>query len=321
MSETPKSNARGAMFALSAFAIFSTHDLVVKLLGGQFAPFQIVFFSTLFGFPVVSVMLMRDRTDGNLRPRYPVWTAARTIAQVVSTVSVFYAFSALPMAQAYAILFASPLLITLLAIPILGEQVGLQRGLAILVGLAGVMVVLQPGSTELELGHAAALVGAFGGALASVVVRKVGREERNAVLMLYPMVANFVVMGALLPFVYVPVEIEHLGGLFMMSFLAICATLLQIRAYRNADAGIVAPMQYSQIIWATIFGALMFGERPGWNTILGAAIVIASGLFIVVRESRKRGSSAPVLSTRARFAQGTLPRLGSFLRVFRNGTP
>lgn len=321
MSETPKSNARGAMFALSAFAIFSTHDLVVKLLGSQFAPFQIVFFSTLFGFPVVSVMLMRDRTDGNLRPRYPVWTAARTIAQVVSTVSVFYAFSALPMAQAYAILFASPLLITLLAIPILGEQVGLQRGLAILVGLAGVMVVLQPGSTELELGHAAALVGAFGGALASVVVRKVGREERNAVLMLYPMVANFVVMGAILPFVYVPVEIEHLGGLFMMSFLAICATLLQIRAYRNADAGIVAPMQYSQIIWATIFGALIFGERPGWNTILGAAIVIASGLFIVVRETRKRGSSAPVLSTRARFAQGTLPRLGSFLRVFRNGTP
>ncbi len=306
------------MFSLAAFAVYSTHDLVVKLLGTEFAPFQIVFFSVLFGFPVVSVMLMRDPTDGNLIPRYPLWTAVRTTAQVISTVCVFYAFSALPLAQTYAILFAQPLLITLLAIPILREPVGLHRGLAVLVGLGGVMVVLQPGSTELELGHAAALIGAFGGATASIVVRKVGREERNAVLMLYPMVANFLVMGAALAFIYEPVEIQHIGGFALMSFLSICALLLQFAAYRNAAAGVVAPMQYSQIIWATLFGALIFGERPGLNTAIGAGIVIGSGVYIVMRETRKYGTTAPVLSTRARFAQGTLPRFGSFARIWRN---
>ncbi len=319
MSDMPKSNAQGAMLSLGAFGIFSTHDLVVKLLGSQFSPFQVVFFSVLFAFPVVSIMLLRDRTDGNLIPRYPLWTAARTAAQVTSTVCVFYAFSALPLAQTYAILFAAPLLITVLAIPILGEKVGWQRGAAVLVGLGGVMVVLQPGSTVLGLGHAAAFIGACASALASVIVRKVGSEERNAVLILYPMVANFLLMGAMLPFVYEPMQITHIGGFAIMAILNVSAMLLQIAAYRNAAAGIVAPMQYSQIIWATIFGALIFGESPGTNTYIGAAIVICSGLFIVLRETRKSGSNTPVLLTRARYVQGTLPRYGSFARIMRSG--
>ena len=309
--------ARGALTSLSAFAIFSTHDVVVKFLGGAFAPFQIVFFSVMFAFPVVALMLMRDRTDGNLIPRYPVWMALRTAAQVTTTVCVFYAFSALPMAQTYAILFASPLLITLLAIPFLGERVGILRGAAVLVGLVGVMVVLQPGSTVLGPGHLAALVGAFSGAFAAIVTRKVGRDERNAVLLLYPMMANFLVMGAVLPFVYVPVQIEHLGGFFMMAVLGSCATLLQILAYRTASAVIVAPMQYSQIIWAAVFGFAFFDETVTANTVLGAAIIIASGVFIVLREDRIADSETPVLSTRSRFVQGTLPRLGSVSRMMR----
>lgn len=317
MSDSKNANAQGALLSLCAFACFSSHDVVVKFLGADFSPFQLVFFSVLFGFPVVTIMLMRDRTDGNLRPRYPFWTISRTIAQVITAVCVFYAFSALPMAQTYAILFASPLLITLLAIPILGEQVGVQRGLAVLVGLVGVLVVLQPGSTELKLGHAAALIGAISGAFASVVVRKVGREERNAVLMLYPMVANFVVMGAILPFVYKPIETIHLGGFFLMAVMAFGATLLQISAYRTATAIIVAPMQYSQIIWATIFGLLFFSESINWPTIIGASIIIASGIFIVLREDKKDGSEAPVLGTRGRYAQGTMPRISTMARLLR----
>ncbi|MBE3639178.1 DMT family transporter [Mangrovicoccus algicola] len=315
MSFAKSPTVQGALSSLAAFAIFSTHDVVVKFLGADFSSFQIVFFSVLFGFPVVTVMLMRDRTDGNLRPRYPLWTGLRTVAQVTTSVCVFYAFSALPMAQTYAILFATPLLITLLAIPMLGEKVGWQRGAAVLAGLAGVMVVLQPGSTQLTLGHAAALVGAFSGSFAAVIMRKVGRDERNAVLMLYPMVANFLVMGAVLPFVYQPVHVQHLGGFFMMAVLGFSATLLQILAYRTASAVTVAPMQYSQIIWAALYGYLFFSENVDWNTVLGAAIIIASGVFIVLREDSKPGSGAPVLSTRGRYVQGTLPRLGSMARL------
>lgn len=129
-----KSNLRGALFALLAFAIFATHDVVVKFLGGLYSPVQIIFFSVLLGFPLVTLMLMGDRSDGHLRPVHPWWTALRTVSAVITGVSAFYAFSVLPLAQTYAILFAAPLLITLLAIPVLGEKVGLRRGLAIVAG-------------------------------------------------------------------------------------------------------------------------------------------------------------------------------------------
>ncbi|MGB0662085.1 MAG: DMT family transporter [Mangrovicoccus sp.] len=311
------SNAQGALFSLLAFATFSTHDTVVKFLGGAFSPFQVVFFSVLFGFPIVSIMLLRDRTDGNLLPRFPFWTFLRTAAQVVTTISVFYAFATLPLAQTYAILFASPLVITLMAIPILGETVGWRRGCAVVIGLLGVLIVVQPGSTQLNFGHAMALLGAVCGALASVIVRKVGREERNAVLMLYPMVANFLVMGAILPFVYEPMEAVHLGGVFLMAALAFAATLLQIAAYRAADAIIVAPMQYSQIIWAVLFGWIFFEESLTWSTVLGASVIIGSGVYIVLREEKSDTSETPVLDTKSRYAAGVMPRTGSFVRLLR----
>ena len=206
------SNARGAIYALVAFGIYSTHDAVVKTLGESYSPAQIVFFANLFGFPIVTLMLMRDPVDGNLRPRHPWWTLLRTASAVTSTTLVFYAFSVLPMAQTYALNFAAPLLITILAIPILGERVGIRRQIAVLVGLAGVMVVLRPGSTHLEAGHVAALTAAVFSAIAAVVVRKIGHEERSAVLLLYPMVANFLIMGAALPFVYRPMPAVHLAS-------------------------------------------------------------------------------------------------------------
>ena len=155
----PKSNIKGALFALAGFALFSTHDVVVKTLGATLSTFQIIFYSVLLSFPLVMLMLMRDRTADTLIPKHPWWTALRTGCAVITGLCVFYAFATLPMAEVYAIIFAQPLLITVLAIPILGEQVRLRRWIAVLVGLAGVIVVLRPGATELTLGHAAALLG------------------------------------------------------------------------------------------------------------------------------------------------------------------
>ncbi|MGX9355863.1 DMT family transporter [Roseobacteraceae bacterium S113] len=303
------------LFALAAFALFSTHDVFVKVLGATYAPFQIVFFSVLFGFPLVTIMLLRDQTVGTLIPKHPWWTLARTIAAVITAACAFYAFSVLPLAQTYAIIFASPLLITLLAIPVLGEKVGIRRGIAVLVGLAGVMVVLNPGTTELTLGHAAALGCAIGGAVASIIVRKIGRDERPVVLILYPMVTNFVLMAMLLPFVYEPMPVEHLGLLFLVAAFALVAGTFLIRAYTLGEAAVIAPMQYSQILWATLYGALFFGETPAANTAIGAGIIIASGLYIVLRESRGgKSANTPVLRTRSRVATPSSPRLAPFLR-------
>ena len=310
------SNTKGALLALLAFAVFSTHDVIVKILGAAYSPFQIVFLSVLFGFPWVTLMLIQDASSGNLRPRHPWWTALRTVATTVTGASVFYAFSTLPLAQVYAILFAAPLLITILSIPILGEQVRLRRWVAVLVGLGGVLVVLRPGTEALTLGHLAALIGAVGGALASIIVRKIGKDERSIVLLIYPMMTNFVVMGAALPFVYKPMPIEHLGGIAVMSILALVGSSLVIAAYKAGEAVIVAPMQYSQIIWASVFGALMFGETMDNATMLGAAIIIGSGMYIVLREGRANSSvNTPVLRTRTRTETGTSLRIGPLIRA------
>ncbi|WP_083481037.1 DMT family transporter, partial [Jannaschia donghaensis] len=262
----------GILLSLTAFALFSTHDIAVKMLGGTYAVFQVVFFSTLFTFPLVVFMLLRDSEPGTLLPRHPWWTALRTVAAVTTGFCAFYAFSVLPLAQVYSMIFASPLLITLLAIPILGEKVGLHRAGACVAGLIGVLVVLRPGSGgfDLELGHAAALLAALTGALASVIVRKIGRDERSAVLMLYPMVANFAVMGLLLPFFYKPMPLGDLGLWTMMAGLAFLAGLCLISAYRRADAVLVAPMQYSQILWAALYGWLFFDESIDTGTAIGA---------------------------------------------------
>jgi len=307
-------NARGALFALFAFAVYATHDVFVKILGGSYSPVQLVFFSVMFSFPLATLMMMRDATPGTLLPVHPWWMALRTAATVVTGMTAYYAFSVLPLAQTYAILFASPLLITILAIPILGETVRIRRWLAVIVGLIGVMVVLQPGQTELGLGHLAAVAAAVCSSLASIVVRKIGKDERPVVILLYPMVANFAVMGALLPFVYKPMPIEHIGMVAVIALFAFIAGRSIISAYRVGEAVIVAPMQYSQILWAAFFGAMFFDESIGGATALGSAIIIASGLYIVLREGRSTASTNhPVLETRSRAETGTSLRVGFFL--------
>ncbi|WP_431297858.1 DMT family transporter [Tabrizicola sp. BL-A-41-H6] len=312
------STLRGALFSLAAFGFYATHDVVVKLLGETYSSFQIIFFSGLMGFPLVTLMLMGDRRDGTLIPRHPWWTALRTVAAMVTGVMGFFAFSKLPLAQCYAIFFAMPLLITLMAIPMLGEKVGLRRGVAVIVGLIGVIIVLRPGSGDaLGIGHLAALGAAITGALTSVIVRKIGSDERSVVLMLYPMVLSFFVMGLTMPFVYVPMPIEHLALTAVMAFLGMLGALGIIAAYRIAPAVIVAPMQYSQIIWAALYGWLFFDEGVDFYTWVGTAVIIASGIYIVLREQAPSVSqNRPVTESRTRFDYGTMPRISSWLKRF-----
>ncbi|SFD65931.1 DMT family transporter [Roseivivax sediminis] len=313
-------NARAALIALLAFALFATHDAIVKALGADYASFQIVFFSVLFGFPLVTLTLINDPAPGHLRPIHPWWVALRTIAAVTTAASAFYAFSTIELAQVYAIIFAAPMLITVLSIPILGERVGPRRWIAVIVGLAGVMVVLQPGATELSAGHLAALAAAVSSALASVISRKIGPEERSVVLVLYPMLANFAIMGALMGEVYTPMPMGDLALNAAIAALGFGGAMLLVVAYKTGEAAVVAPMQYSQILWATLYGAVFFEEVPGLATLLGAGIIIASGVYIVARESLSgRSRARPVSSTRTRHLIGTAPRIGALMRRPRKG--
>jgi S-adenosylmethionine uptake transporter len=126
------------------------------------------------------------------------------------------------------------------------------------------------------------------------------------------MMANALVMGAILPFVFVPIEGVHLAMFAAMSVLGLAGGLLIIAAYKSADAAIVAPMQYSQLLWAALFGFFFFAEFPDLWTWVGAAVIIASGLYIVLRESLLGdSSSAPVLNTRGQPDSGLRPRVSA----------
>ena len=308
---------RGALISLVAFGLYSTHDVVVKVLGEHYVSFQILFFSGLLSFPLVTLLLLSDRTDGNLVPRHPWWSLARSLTAVATGAMGFYAFSVLPMAQVYAMLFAMPLLITLLSIPMLGEHVGLRRGIAVAVGLAGVLIVLRPGAVPFSYGHLAGLGAAVTGALTSVIVRKIGRDERPVVLMMYPMLVSVVAMGLTMPFVYRPMPMEHLALTGVIAVLGFGGAGLIIAAYRAAPAVIVAPMQYSQMIWAVLYGWLLFDEKVDLWTGIGSSVIIASGIYIVLREGTPDVSkNRPVLENRSRLDVGAIPRVGLWLKRF-----
>ncbi|MCJ7871116.1 DMT family transporter [Marinovum sp. 2_MG-2023] len=312
-------NIKGILFALLGFAMFSVHDVVVKYLGAQYSPIQILFFAGMFSFPLVTFLLISDPTRENLRPVHPWWVLVRVLASLGAGLLAFYAFSVLPLAQTYTLLFAAPMLITVLAIPVLGESVGPHRWAAVSVGLVGVIVVLRPGGQELNLGHLAAVGSAACNAMASIAVRKVGKDERAVVLLLYPLAGNFILMGSALPFVYVPMPIVDFGALGVMAVLGFFASMCIIGAYRFGEAAIVAPMQYSQILWATFFGFLLFGESLDQPTMIGAGLIILSGLYIVYRESRGGTSTnTPVLRNRTRGFSPSSLRISPLLRRWKD---
>lgn len=300
----------GPVLALVAFGLYATHDVLIRILGETYNVVQIVFYMSLLGFPMLMLMQLRNPAPVSLRVQNPGLMALRTVMVMISGGSAFYAFTVLPLAQVYSVLFAAPLLITLLAIPTLGEKVGLHRGLAVVVGLVGVLVVLRPGGGEFSSGHLAALIAAMSAAVNSVVVRKIGRQESSLVLLIYPMLANVVVMGVLMVPVYRPISVVDLGIVAVIAVLALIAMNLSIAAYRLADAALVAPMQYSQILWATLYGALLFSETPTLYTAAGSVLIVGSGLYILFRESRRNVSAnRPVLRSRMRVESVAAPTL------------
>lgn len=315
---TLSSNLKGAIYALLAFAVYSTHDVLVRILGSSFSPLQTLFFTSLLSFPVLTLLLVQDGTEDNLRPVHPWWTALRSVIAVIGSLCGFYAFANLPFAQVYAMIFMMPLLVTLFAIPMLGERVGLHRGVAIALGLCGVLVVIQPGSSDLTFAHLAGIGIALSGALQSVIARKIGRDERPIVMVLFPLMAVFIVTGVALSHVYEPMEYSDLLGMAGVAILGFVAALLLVRAYRAGEAAIVAPMQYSQIIWAILFSTLLFGEALALTTLIGASIVILSGIYIVARETGGASQNRPVTRTRSRIVAPGSFRISQVLNLSRS---
>jgi S-adenosylmethionine uptake transporter len=281
------SNLNGALLGLLGMGLFAVSDITVRFLGEGYSPFQIIFFAGLMSVPLIAGFAMADPTPGPLRPALPRLMALRCAVVVVNGVFGTYAFANLPLAQAYAIFFTMPIFITLLSALFLHERIDLWRGLAVLAGLAGVIVALDPGQARLEWAHAAALAAAITGAGNYVIIRKSGGHERTVVMILYPLMLQLVTAAMVLPFVYQPMPLRDLALTALMATAAFAGYFAIIAAYRRAPGIVVAPMQYSQIIWAAIFGAVLFGEVMSAQTLIGTAVIIVSGIVIVWRQDAR----------------------------------
>lgn len=279
------SNLRGAIYGLAAMALYCLYDVTIKFLGPDYSPLQILFCAGLVFVPLILVQT-KVTAAGSLWPRLPLWTGVRVVVALVNGIVGAYAFSVLPLAQCYAVFFLMPLMIAGLAVPMLGEPMDPGLGLAIVIGFGGVLIALQPGGeTELGLGHLAAFAAATLGAVNYVILRKTSGIESPGVLLLYPAVAQLIAVGLAMPALWIPMSPEHWLLTGLMGLEVFFGGLLIIAAYRTAPAIIVAPMQYSQILWAAILGWFVFGERMTLPMIAGIAIIICAGLFLLGRSA------------------------------------
>ena len=276
----------GALLGLAAFGLYALYDITIKFFGGVLNPMQVLFCAGAFALPLILGQLVLTGQARTLKPVLPRWTAARIAVTLLNGTLGAYAFSVLPLAEAYAVFFLMPLLISALAVPLLGEPMDLPRSAAIFAGLIGVVVALRPGEAELGLGHLAALSAATMGALNYIIIRKTSGVEQPGVILLYPTIALVVATGMAMPWLWVPMTPGQVGLTFLMAVELFLGGYAIVAAYRRAPAIVVAPMQYSQIFWAAVLGWLLFGEVIGLATALGIAIIIASGMVLLARSSR-----------------------------------
>lgn len=286
-------NLRGAFLALGSFCAYACCDVSLKALGQSMTAFQVMFLSSACTLPFVLAQIFWTDRRASLRPTLPGLTVARVLITLFGFGFVTYTFTHLPLAECYAIFFTMPLMITVLAWPMLGEPIDLKRGLLVLTGFGGVLYALQPGTTEFQLAHLTALGGATTGAMNSLLLRKIGSRESAGVILLYPVVFQILGAACLMPFVWVPVGLLDLQISLQLGGLSTIGGLLIIASYRIAPAIVVAPMQYSQVIWASVLGVIFFAEVPDLTTALGICVIIAAGLALLFAAGRRPAVSLP----------------------------
>jgi drug/metabolite transporter (DMT)-like permease len=281
----------GIALALLAFASFTFVDTVVKLLGNQYHLLQVMFLNSLFG--LLAVCAIAHQQGGMRRVRTPRLKLhiLRWAISFAGTLCVFHAFTRLPIANVYAVLFTAPLLITALSVPLLGETVGWRRWSAIVVGFSGVLVMLRPGSATFDETALFALLGALAQAFNLLLVRRLSRDDPPECFGFYGNIMSVLVAGVCIPFLWITPTPLHLLLLFIAGMIAGGGFWILANAFRHASAAIVAPFQYAQMPLGLAVGWLLFGTAPDTPMLIGAAIVIGSGLYVVQREAElaKRG--------------------------------
>ncbi|MEM7732839.1 MAG: DMT family transporter [Pseudomonadota bacterium] len=293
----------GIVFLLAATTIFPLQDVIIKFLSDVYAVHQVVFIRSIFALPLVVIIA---RFEGQLWPleigSWPL-QLTRALAAFISYTCYYIALSSIGLAEAVAIAFSTPIFVTLLAIVFLKEKIGAFRVLAIFLGLAGVLVIVQPGMGVFQPAAIFALLAAVFYAVSIIATRKLGRRT-NGTTMTVITIVTYIVGGGLVGvlFVVMPVTSPHpsldflfrdwtmpaaqdwvllavIGGTAATGFFCLA------QAYRLAEASVVTPFEYTAMPWAVLWGWVFFSDLPDATTWLGLTMIIAAGLLIVFREA------------------------------------
>ena len=264
-------------------------DAITKDLATQYAAPQMYAVS---GLVVVALCLLTARVSPGpvrLRTAHPVAMGLRAAATVVASVCFFLAFRDLPFAQVFLFIGLMPLFAGLLAGPVLGEAVSAASWGALGFGFLGVVCLFPEGLTKLHAGHLAALSAALAGTVSIVLSRYIGRHERSDLAQVfYPNLALLGVMALALPFVWRPMPAGDLVWATIYGVVLFAARWLLVIALRELAAHAVTSLMKLQFVWMVLIGVVVFGETPSPQTYLGAAIVIGSGLFLVYQDRFSR---------------------------------
>ncbi len=285
----PDEPLKAIALAVSATVLFGTSDTISKYLSGSLPIVEFIWIRYVI-FLIMAAILVRRTSSRSARPRNLGLQITRGFCVVGSSMLFVYGVRSMTMAQATTISFLSPLLITILSIPMLGETVGPRRWAAVAAGMIGMLIVVRPGLGGFDPAALFGVASAFCWALALIITRKISSSDPPQTTVLWSASIGTVLLSLILPFQAVWPTPRQFGLSLVLGILASGGQWLVILAHRIAPASLLAPFFYGQLLWVTVLGFLVFRNLPDTYTLAGAAIIIGSGLYTAHRERVRRSA-------------------------------
>jgi drug/metabolite transporter (DMT)-like permease len=289
---TSSDSLKGIACMIAGAVFLTLNDGVMKWMTASYPIGEVIFIRSLFA--LIPVALLAWRAGGLAALRvHNIWgQSVRTVLSIASMGFFITGLRLLPLAEAISLTFASPLFVTILAPPILGETVGWRRWLAVLVGFVGVLIMIRPDGEAMRWVVLLPLGAALTFGLANIITRRISVTESSVSILGVSMISVTVVSLATAPFGWRAPAMGDVAFLALAGILLGCAHFLMIEAFRLAEAAVAAPFHYSAVIWAMILDLVIWSNQPDPWVLGGAVIVIASGLYILHRETLRRHASA-----------------------------
>lgn len=283
----------GILLFLASIGFISVVDTVAKYLTAELHAVELVwgYFLGIFVYLLIYLLCFRRGRRAMLRTRRPGLHFLRSGLLVASISTLFVGLTYLPIADATVIGFTAPLFIVALSVPLLGERVGLHRWLAVLIGLGGVVIIVRPGGGIAHWAAIMPLIGAVCFALYQITTRVLAQTEATSTTLFYTAAGGFFWTCVLVPFFWTMPTIVQWLAFFFIGALGAAAHLCLIKGFELAQASLLAPFNYSKLVWAAALGYVVFGDWPSLNTFLGCAVIVASGLYVIHRERRTTPAS------------------------------